>query len=84
MSADTPIKTPHGTWLKDPELKMLGHYNQTVLLSDIEGYVLFMADTLGWSKPEITAYIAHLRREVKSGKHHSYYLQKVVWGRKPE
>ena len=53
-------------------------------MSDIEGYVLFMADTLGWSKPEITAYIAHLRSEVKSGKHHSYYLQKVVWGRKPE
>ena len=59
-------------------------YNSAVLLSDIEGYVLFMADTLGWSNMEIQAYIAHLRSEVKSGKFHSYYLQKVIWGRKPE
>lgn len=48
-------------------MKQLGVINATVLLSDIEGYVLFMADTLGWSKPEISAYIAHLRSEVKSG-----------------
>ncbi|KAL2214259.1 S-adenosyl-L-methionine-dependent methyltransferase [Sarocladium strictum] len=78
------FKTPHGTWPKDKGMKQLGVINATVLLSDIEGYVLFMADTLGWSKPEISAYIAHLRSEVKSGKFHSYYFQKVIWGRKPE
>ncbi|KAM5356939.1 hypothetical protein ACJ41O_003585 [Fusarium nematophilum] len=37
----------------------------------------------GWSKDDIQVYIAHLRREMRAGKSHAYYRQKVVWGRKP-
>lgn len=44
-----------------------------------------MANVLqGWSRDEIQVYIATLRRELRSGEHHAYYRQKVVWGRKPE
>ncbi|KAM5386401.1 hypothetical protein ACJZ2D_000364 [Fusarium nematophilum] len=77
------FKTPVGGWPTDPQLKELGQFGQLVLLSDPEGYVLFMANTLGWSEPEIQVYIAHLRKEINSGKHHPYYRQKVIWGRKP-
>lgn len=28
-------------------------------------------------------YIAQLRREIRSSKHHSYFKLKAVWGRKP-
>ena len=39
---------------------------------------------MGWSKDEIQVYAAHLRKEMKSGKFHAYYPQRVVVGRKPE
>lgn len=62
----------------------MGRFAKLTLESDIEGYVLFMANTIGWTREEIQIYIAHLRREVRSGKFHAFYRQKVVWGRKPE
>jgi len=75
---------PIGSWPKDPKLKELGQYGQLVLEADTEGYILFMANTLGWTREEIQVYIAHLRREVRSGKIHAYYRQNIIWGRKPE
>ncbi|KAF4981730.1 hypothetical protein FZEAL_2532 [Fusarium zealandicum] len=77
------FKTPLGRWPKEERLKELGEYGSLVMLSDTEGSVLFMASTLGWSEAEIHVYIAHLRREIQSGRYHPFYRQKVVWGRKP-
>lgn len=54
------------------------------LESDIEGYILFIANTLGWKREEIQVYIAFLRRDMLSLKFNPYFWQKVVWGRKPE
>lgn len=65
-------------------MKELGTLGQIVLESDTEGYILFIANTVGWSREEIQVYIAHLRREVRYGRHYPYYRAKVVWGRKPE
>ena len=65
-------------------MKELGTLGQLVLESDTEGYVLFIANTVGWTREEIQVYIAHLRREVRSLKHCPYYRAKVVYGRKPE
>ncbi|SPO03577.1 related to TAM domain methyltransferase [Cephalotrichum gorgonifer] len=78
------FKVPIGPWPKDPQLNELGVLGQAVLESDIEGYILFIANTIGWSRPEIQVYIAHLRREVRFGNHYPYYRAKVVWGRKPD
>ncbi|KAJ3535436.1 hypothetical protein NM208_g7135 [Fusarium decemcellulare] len=78
------FKNPLGDWPKDPAMKEMGRYTKFSLERDIEGTVLFMAHTLGWSRPEIQVYISQLRRELRSGKHHGYYRQKVVWGQKPE
>lgn len=61
----------------------MGRFAQFGLEKDSEGFVLFMAHTLGWTRDEILVYISHLRREMRSEKHHAYYNQKVVWGRKP-
>jgi hypothetical protein len=76
-------KNPIGTWPKDPILKEMGGYTKYGLETDSEGFILFMAHTLGWSRDEILVYIAHFRREMRSGKHHGYFAQKVVWGQKP-
>ncbi|KAJ9144950.1 Phosphomethylethanolamine N-methyltransferase 2 [Pleurostoma richardsiae] len=76
------FKTPIGSWPKDPAQKEIGQYSRLVLETDAEGYVLFMANTLGWSKEEVTVYIAELRREIRSSKIHGYYRKRVVVGRK--
>ncbi|KAL7802244.1 S-adenosyl-L-methionine-dependent methyltransferase [Trichoderma aethiopicum] len=77
------FKMPIGGWPKDPKLKELGQFAQMVLERDIEGYIVFMANTLGWTREEILVYIGMLRREVRSKNFHAYYNQKVVWARKP-
>ncbi|RSL71566.1 hypothetical protein CEP54_001346 [Fusarium duplospermum] len=79
------FKVPIGGWPHDPKQKEIGRYAQATLEQDIEGYVLFMANTVeGWSKEEIEVYIRLLRRELHSGKMRPYYLQKVVWAQKPK
>ncbi|KPM44501.1 hypothetical protein AK830_g2046 [Neonectria ditissima] len=79
------FKAPIGGWAKEPRLKEIGQFSQAALEQDYEGYVLFMANmVLGWSKEEVSLYCAHLRREIRSGKFHPFYRQRVVYGRKPE
>lgn len=53
---------------------------QMALESDAEGYVLFLADVLGWTKEEVQVYIAYYRREVRSNKYCPYYRQKFFGG----
>ena len=72
-----------GNWPKDPKMKELGTYAYAALAADVEGYVLYMASLLGWSKEEVTVYCALLRRDVKDPRIHGYYKVKVVWGQKP-
>ncbi|KAF5007053.1 hypothetical protein FDECE_6598 [Fusarium decemcellulare] len=79
------FKVPIGGWPKDPKLKEIGKYAQATLEQDIEGYVLFMANTVeGWTKEEVEVYISLLRRELRSGRMHPYYRQKAVWAQKPK
>ncbi|KAF5669441.1 methyltransferase [Fusarium heterosporum] len=78
------FKVPIGGWPKDAKMKEIGKYAQATLEQDIEGYVLFMANTVeGWTKEEVEVYISLLRRELYMGKMHPYYQQKVVWAQKP-
>ena len=53
-------------------------------LADIEGYVLLMSATVGWTRDETLVFVSQMRREMKSGKYHPLFKQKIVWGRKPE
>ncbi|KAG4283038.1 hypothetical protein FPRO06_09711 [Fusarium proliferatum] len=79
------FKVPIGGWPKDPKMKEIGRYAQATLEQDIEGYVLFMANTVeGWTKEEVEVYISMLRRELRQGNMHPYYWQKVVWAQKPK
>ena len=58
--------------------------SELAILGDAEGYVLFLANILGWTQTEVQVYIAHLRQEVRSKKYCPYYIQKIIWGKKPE
>ncbi|GKU22440.1 unnamed protein product [Fusarium langsethiae] len=79
------FKAPIGSWPKDPRLKEIGQFAQAALEQDYEGYVMYMANmVLGWSRDDVVLYCAQLRKEVRSGKYHPFYRQRVVYGRKPE
>jgi len=82
--AEKNIKTPLGGWAKDPKLKEVGQFTQLAVTQDTEGLVLFLANTLGWTREEILGYIAQFKRELRSGKFCPWYWQKIIWGRKPE
>ncbi|CAJ0543568.1 Ff.00g038160.m01.CDS01 [Fusarium sp. VM40] len=77
------FKNPVGGWPKDPKQRSIGQYTQAAFEQDAKGTVLHMATSLGWTEREITVFVAHLKRDIRSPKIHSYYRQKVVWGRKP-
>ncbi|KAJ3460167.1 hypothetical protein MRS44_011034 [Fusarium solani] len=78
------LLSPIGSWPKDEKLREIGQYAQLSMEQDFEGLILFMTNVLGgWSREEIQVYITHLRREIRSGKKHGWYWQKVVWARKP-
>ena len=78
------FKGPLGTWPKDPLLKEAGNCTWTALDGDVEGYVLYMATMLGWSREQTIVYAAHLRSEARNPDIHSFYHMKAVFGRKPE
>ncbi|KAF4947150.1 hypothetical protein FGADI_10606 [Fusarium gaditjirri] len=78
------FRNPVGTWPQDPVEKRMGAYSKYGLETDSEGFIMFMAHTIGWTREEILVYVAQFRREIRSGKHHGYFAQKVVWGQKPE
>ena len=82
--ANKGLQQPIGRWPKDKRMKEIGAFTQLTLEQDAEGYLIFIANTQGWSREEIMVYLAKFRREVQSGAHHAYYRQKVVWGKKPE
>ncbi|KAF4498567.1 mRNA 3 -end-processing YTH1 [Fusarium agapanthi] len=74
------FKNPVGGWPKDPKQQSVG---QAAFEQDAQGTVLHIATALGWAEEEVTVFISHFRREIRSPKIHSYFRQKVVWGRKP-
>ncbi|EXL45061.1 hypothetical protein FOCG_13824 [Fusarium oxysporum f. sp. radicis-lycopersici 26381] len=78
------IKLPTSGWPKDPELKKIGQFTRAAIENDIEGAVGFMATQIGWSQDEIRVYAAHLRKELRSNQHHSYYRANVMWAQKPK
>ncbi|KAI1042213.1 hypothetical protein LB505_002957 [Fusarium chuoi] len=77
------FKNPVGGWPKDPKYRSVGQFMQAAFEQDAQGTVLHMATALGWTEEDVTVFISHFRREIRSPKIHSYFRQKVVWGRKP-
>lgn len=73
-----------GGWARDAKWREIGQYAQLAIIQDIEGFILFMTTVQNWTREQVEVYMAHLRRELRSGEYHSYYCQKIMWGRKPE
>ncbi|TKW50891.1 hypothetical protein CTA1_2716 [Colletotrichum tanaceti] len=59
LAAPVLTSAPIGSWPRDPAMREIGEWAQLTLLSDIEGYVLFMANVMStWSRKEIQIYAA--------------------------
>lgn len=65
-------------------MKEVGQFGEAFATGDTEGFVLFVANLLGWSMEEVHVYIAQIRREIRNRKIHPYFRVRVVWGRKPK
>ena len=61
----------------------MGMYVRAALENDAEGAMGFMASQLGWTKEEITVYVANLRKELRSNAIHSYFRGNAVYAQKP-
>ncbi|KAI1029301.1 hypothetical protein LB504_010737 [Fusarium proliferatum] len=64
------FKNPVGRWPKDPKYRSGGQFMQAAFEQDAQGTVLHMATTLGWTEEEVTVFISHFRREIRSSKIH--------------
>ncbi|KAG7288277.1 hypothetical protein NEMBOFW57_007808 [Staphylotrichum longicolle] len=79
------VHVPVGDWPTDPHQKELGTFAQVSLLSDIEGYLVYMFNVvMGWTKTETQVYCAHLRRQLRDPELHPYFTRRIVYARKPE
>ncbi|KAI0175861.1 S-adenosyl-L-methionine-dependent methyltransferase [Hypoxylon sp. FL1284] len=78
------IKVPMGGWPADPKLREIGQWAQYTLEQDLEGFVMFMWNTvLGRSLDEMKVFLAGFRRDLRSRSIHAYLPQRVVYARKP-
>ncbi|WZH49689.1 S-adenosyl-L-methionine-dependent methyltransferase [Fusarium acuminatum] len=77
-------KQPLNPFPKDPKLKEIGQFGELFSTQDTEGFVLFVANTLGWSTEQVHVYIAQFRREIRDRRNHPYIRLRAVWARKPE
>ena len=64
-------------------MKETGACMYTALNRDVEGFILYIATLLGWSKEAMLVFAAHVRWEIRNPNIHAYYRLRVVWGRKP-
>lgn len=64
-------------------MKDIGTFAQLSVEADVEGYVLYPATSLGWSREEVTVFAAHYRRDLRDPRTHPFYRHHVVWARKP-
>ncbi|KAI5924531.1 S-adenosyl-L-methionine-dependent methyltransferase [Camillea tinctor] len=82
---EVSYKIPCGAWPQDPKLAEVGMYLQATMLNDVEGYTLFLWNTvMGENAPGYQEHLAYMRRELKSRRIHGYMKVRYVWGRKPE
>ncbi|KAI2639258.1 S-adenosyl-L-methionine-dependent methyltransferase [Xylaria nigripes] len=78
------FKLPATAWPRDKDLKQLGAFAQLAIEQDLDGYAMMLfTKALGWSRQEVTIFLARVRKEIRDPKIQPYFLIEVVYGRKP-
>ncbi|KAF4454408.1 hypothetical protein F53441_3034 [Fusarium austroafricanum] len=82
---ETIYRWPTNIWPKDPKLKEIGKWTLANFHSGLEGVSLALfTRALGWSKDEVLALCAEVRKEMRNPQVHGYWKIYVVYGQKPE
>ncbi|WYZ46198.1 hypothetical protein EsH8_IX_000423 [Colletotrichum jinshuiense] len=76
---------PLNSWPKDEKLQMIGRYMCVNLDIGLEGLSLgLLTRVLGWTKEEVLAFCADVRKDLRNKKIHAYWRVHRVYARKPE
>ncbi|KAJ3547261.1 hypothetical protein NM208_g1611 [Fusarium decemcellulare] len=79
------FRWPTNSWPKDKKLKELGKWNLANFDAGLEGVSLALfTRVLSWSKEEVLALCAEVRKELRNPKVHGYWKIYIVYGQKPE
>ncbi|CAG7923819.1 unnamed protein product [Penicillium olsonii] len=74
---------PQSPWPKDPKLKELGRYHQLNMMEAVPPYLYALfTRMLRWSRVEIEALLAGIRKELRNTSYHLYTKVRVVYGQK--
>jgi len=77
-------KLPVGPWSSDPKLKEAGRWHLLECYEGIEGWAMAMLTrVMGWTLPEVQAFLGEVRKAFKDPKVHGYTSVSVTWGQKP-
>ncbi|KAK3400617.1 S-adenosyl-L-methionine-dependent methyltransferase [Sordaria brevicollis] len=84
INQNQTIQIPMSPWSKEKKWKEVGIYFNAVVNQDLEGATQFLfGNIMGWTKEEITQYIAVMKREVKNLNIHGYMPYRLVYAQKP-
>ncbi len=68
------LKLPLGGWAADPKWKGVGQYNLVATEQGLEGFALYVLTKVHeWDLVRTQAYLASVRKELKSRTNHAYY-----------
>ncbi|KAK3947033.1 S-adenosyl-L-methionine-dependent methyltransferase [Pseudoneurospora amorphoporcata] len=80
----TTYPIPVSPWSKEKKWRDVGLYFYAVINQDLEGATQFIfGNVLGWTKEEITQYLAVMKREIKNLNIHAYFPYRMVYAQKP-
>ncbi|KAG6981906.1 putative methyltransferase tdiE [Fusarium oxysporum f. sp. conglutinans] len=81
---EAKFKWPTNRWPKDKKHKELGVWNNENANFFLEAVAIApLTRALGWSKEEVTVFIAQARKELNDPRIHAYWPIISVYGRKP-
>ncbi|OHW94781.1 methyltransferase domain-containing protein [Colletotrichum incanum] len=76
---------PLNSWPTDPHLREIGQWQCVNLDIGLEGLSLeLLTRVLDWSKEEVLALCAGVRKDLRNRKMHAYWKIHIVYARKPE
>jgi hypothetical protein len=77
-------KIPLNAWPRDPALKSIGSWAETVWSEGLAAYSYKPFLSLGWTKEEIEVFLVSVRESMRNRRIRAYFNLYVVTGRKPQ
>lgn len=71
---ETYRRWPINTWPRDANYKLLGAWTRENVSNGLEAFsIVLLTRALDWSKDEVTAFLANVRRDLNDKSIHAYW-----------